>query len=77
MTDYEPRKAEMELRNFTSAHFEKPSECRNPDQIRIYVSEPARRIEELEATCNYAPLLAQYRARQNSFLAVDFTNTYR
>lgn len=82
MTDYERKKIEMDLKAFTSKHLEKPSECRNPEQIRFYLKELAKKIEALEQSCNYAPdwayaMLAQYNARQNSFLLVEFRNSYR
>jgi hypothetical protein len=82
MTDYERKKIEMELKVFASKHLERPSECKNPDQIRFYVKALAKKIETLEQTCNYAPdwaytMLAQYNAKQNSFLFVEFKNSYR
>jgi hypothetical protein len=82
MNNYERKKIESELRAFTSKHLEKPARCKNLDQIRFNISEMARKIEELEMTCNYAPewayaMLAQYNARQNSFLFADFRNSYR
>jgi hypothetical protein len=81
MTDYERKRIEMELKNFTSKHFEKPSACRNLDQIRFYVAELSRKISELESRCNYAPewayaMLAQYNARQNTMLWADFKKAY-
>lgn len=82
MTEYERKKIEMDLRLFTSKHLEKPSECRNPDQIRFYVRELSKKIADLESSCNYAPdwaysLLAQYNAKQNSFVFAEFRNSYR
>ena len=81
MSDYEKKKVEMELKSFTSSHFEKPSACRNLEQIRFYVSELCKVIESYEQRFNYVPadaytLLAQYNARQNSMLYHDFVNTY-
>lgn len=81
MSDYEIKKLEMELKQFTSKNFEKPSRCRNLEQIRFYVRELCLKIEELETRFNYVPssayaLLAQYNARQNSMLQADFVNTY-
>lgn len=82
MTDYERKRIDMELKNFTSRHFEKPSDCRNPDQIRLYVGELASKIEAIEKACNYAPawaytMLAQYNEKQNSLLFAEFRNSYR
>lgn len=82
MRDFDRKKAELELKNFTALNFVKPSECRNPDQIRYYVRELCLKIEELERRFNWVPewaysLLAQYNAKQNSKLLADFRNTYR
>lgn len=81
MTEFEKKKIEMELRSFTSAHFERPSACRNPEQIRYYVSELCKLIASYEKRFQYVPaevysLLAQYNARQNSILYKDFVNSY-
>lgn len=81
MSDYERKRIELELRSFAARNFERPSECRNLDQIRFYVRELCLKIEELEAQWNYVPawaysLLAQYNARQNSMITVEFRKTY-
>jgi hypothetical protein len=81
MSDYERKRIELDLKTFTSRNFEKPSECRNLDQIRFYVRELCLKIEELESKFHYVPqwaysLLAQYNSRQNSMISVDFRNTY-
>jgi hypothetical protein len=81
MSDYEKKKVELELKSFTSTHFERPSACRNLDQIRYYVSELCKLIESYEGRFNYVPpdaylLLAQYNARQNTMLYKDFVNSY-
>ena len=81
MTDYERKKLEAELRYFTTKNFEKPSECRNLDQIRFYVQELCLKIEEYQSKFNYVPnwaygLLAQYNAKQNNMIQIDFTSTY-
>ena len=55
MTDYEQQKIEMELRVFTSRNFERPSECRNLEQIRFYVRKLCLKIEELEDQFQYVP----------------------
>jgi len=73
MTPYERKKLEMELRTFTSKNFEKPSECKNLDQIRFYVQELCSKIEEYQNRFSYVPswafgLLAQYNALQNSMI---------
>ncbi len=81
MTDYERKKIEIELRSFTSKNFERPTDCKNLEQIRFYVRELCLKIELLEDQHQYVPesaytLLAQYNARQNSFLNIDFRNAY-
>lgn len=73
MSDLERKNIEQELKSFTSRNFERPSDCKNLDQVRFYVRELCTKIEELEARFNYAPqwaysLLAQYNSRQNSML---------
>ena len=81
MTDYEMKKLEMELKSFASRNFERPSDCRNLDQIRFYVRELCAKIEEYEVRFNYVPnwaysLLAQYNLVQNRLLHVEFTTSY-
>lgn len=81
MSDFEKKILEMDLKKFTSRNFEKPSDCRNIDQIRFYVSELCSKIEEYELRFNYVPqwaytLLAQYNMVHNSMLHQDFKNAY-
>lgn len=81
MSDFEKRRLELELRNFTSRNFEQPNNCRNLDQIRYYVKELCAKIEEYEIRFNYVPswaysLLAQYNLVQNRLLHVEFTTSY-
>ena len=81
MSDYEKKRLELELRNFTSRNFERPSDCRNLDQIRFYVKELCGKIEEYEMRFNYVPqwaysLLAQYNLVQNRMLLVEFAASY-
>ncbi len=82
MTDYERKKIELELKNFTSRNFVRPNDCRNLDQIRFYVKELCAKIQEYETTFNYVPqwaysLLAQYNLVQNKMILVEFKNAYR
>ncbi len=82
MSDFEKKKLEMELKNFTSRNFVGPSDCRNLDQIRFYVRELCSKIEEYENRFNYVPswaysLLTQYNAVQNKMIQVDFRRAYR
>ena len=81
MSDFEKQTLEMEIQRFAASHFEKPARCNTLEQIRSYVSELCRKIQEYEARFNYVPataylLLAQYNARQNSMLYQDFIKTY-
>jgi len=75
------KKIEMEFKTFTARNFEKPADCRNLEQIRFYVQELCQKIEEHETRFNYVPnwayvLLAQYNAKQNGMLHVEFVSTY-
>ncbi len=81
MSDYEKKRLETELRNFTSRNFERPTDCRNLDQIRYYVKELCNKIEEYEVRFNYVPqwaysLLAQYNLVQNRMLHMEFVASY-
>jgi hypothetical protein len=81
MSDYQRKKIELELKMFTTKNFERPGDCKNLDQIRFYIRELASKINELEESFNYVPawaysLLAQYNARQNRFMLVEFRNNY-
>lgn len=82
MSTYEKQLLELELRKFTSRNFERPSECRNLDQIRYYIQELCDKIAYYERRFNYVPswayaLLAQYNARQNAMIHTEFTRFYR
>jgi hypothetical protein len=73
---------DQELKRFTSRNFERPSDCRNLEQIRYYVQELCDKIRYYEQRFNYVPdwayaLLAQYNARQNAMICQDFIRTYR
>ncbi len=81
MSNFEKKKLEMDLRNFTSRNFERPSDCRNAAQIRFYVRELCNKIEEYERRFNYVPswaysLLTQYTIAQNNMVHVEFVKTY-
>jgi hypothetical protein len=81
MTEFEKRKLEMELKNFTSKNFERPSDCRNAAQIRFYVSELCSKIDEYERQFNYVPswaysLLSQYTVVQNQLVHIEFVKAY-
>ena len=81
MSEFEKKHLEVELKNFTSRNFVRPSDCRNLDQIRFYIAELCIRIEDYKKRFNYVPnaayaLLSQYNSRQNSMLYRDFTRNY-
>jgi SMC interacting uncharacterized protein involved in chromosome segregation len=81
MTAYEKERIDMELRQFALRNFERPSDCRNLEQIRFYVRELCEKIEDMDRRFNFVPnsaysLLAQYNARQNNLLLMDFKSAY-
>lgn len=81
MSSYERKRLEMELRQFASRNFERPSECRNLDQLRFYVRELCLKIEEFQKRFDYVPnsayaLLAQYNEKQNTMLLLEFKDAY-
>lgn len=81
MTEYERKKLEMELRSFTSRNFQKPSECKNLEQIRFYIQELCSKIQEYQDRFSYVPswaygLLAQYNALQNGMLEKELKSNY-
>jgi hypothetical protein len=76
------KQVENELNNFALRNFEKPSDCKDLEQIRFYVRELCLKIEELERRFEYVPssayqLLAQYNSRQNSIINKNFSNAYK
>lgn len=82
MAPVDHKKVDNELKNFTSRNFEKPSDCKDLEQIRFYVRELCLKIEELEKRFEYVPssaysLLAQYNSRQNSIIGKNFSDTYQ
>ncbi|HEY3403334.1 MAG TPA: hypothetical protein VGK59_08115 [Ohtaekwangia sp.] len=81
MSSFEQHEIESYLKSFTSRNFVRPADCRNLEQVRFYVRELCLKIEELESRFSYVPqwaytLLAQYNARQNTMLHVDFRQLY-
>jgi len=81
MDNFESKKLETDLTKFISKNFERPSDCRNIDQIRFYVRELCIKIEEYETRFNYVPsiayaLLAQYNYAQNRMIHIDFRKSY-
>ena len=81
MSEFERKHLELELKDFASRNFVRPSECRNLDQIRFYIQELCLKIEEYKSRFNYVPgtaysLLSQYNSKQNSMLYRDFIRNY-
>lgn len=77
----EKKRIDMEFRKFASIHFQRPTDCRNLEQIRFYVKELSQRIEAMKQQFNYVPgwaysLLAQYNAKQNSIIDGEFRRRY-
>ena len=81
MDKLEQRKIDEELRRFAAKNFKSPRKCSDLNQIRIYVRELSVKIEEMKFRFNYVPdiaysLLAEYNAKQNSIIGMDFRRTY-
>ncbi len=81
MSEFEKKHLELEVKNFASRNFVRPSECRNLDQIRFYIRELCDKIEDYRRRFNYVPstaysLLSQYNSRQNSMLYQDFIRNH-
>jgi hypothetical protein len=81
MNDYRLKRIEMEWKDFVHSNFEKPSACRDLEQIRYYIREITLRIETEMKVNDYVPdwaysMLAQYNDVQNKILLEDFKKTY-
>ena len=79
MSEIERKILERDLKRFTELNFERPSACRNLEQIRFYIQELCIKIETFEKRYNYVPswlysLLSQYNACQNRIIE---TQAYR
>lgn len=73
MTAQQCEQIEIDLWNLTSRNFMQPAQCRDLEQVRFYVRELCRKIDELDERFHYVPesaytLLAQYNARQSDML---------
>ena len=82
MSSFEKHEIELHLRSFTIRNFERPADCRNLEQVRFYVRELCLKIEELEIKFSYVPqwaytLLAQYNAKQNTMLHLEFNRAFK
>ena len=81
MSRFEKKQVEKELKRFTKRHFEKPSKCKNIDQVRFYVRELSEKIRDLKKKFNYVPdyayaLLTQYNSVQNGMIYTNFKKNY-
>jgi len=81
MSDWEKKKLETELKNFTNRNFELPRNCRTLEQTRFYIRELCAKIEEYQQRFDYVPewaytLIAQYSQVQNRMLLADFQRAY-
>lgn len=82
MASVDRKKIESELNAFALRNFEKPSDCKDLEQIRFYIRELCVKIEDLEMRFEYVPhsayqLLAQYNQKQNTIINKDFDNLYQ
>jgi len=82
MAIFNRKEVDNELKKFADRNFEKPTDCKDLEQIRFYVRELCLKIEELEKRFEYVPssaysLLAQYNSKQNSIISKDFSDTYQ
>jgi hypothetical protein len=73
MTPYEQKKLDMEFRSYLSENFDKPSDCRDLDQLRLYINALCNKIEEYSMRYNYVPgtaywHLTEYNSRQNQLV---------
>lgn len=80
MSDYEKKKIEMEFKSFTHS-LKRPADCKDADQIRLYISELSRKIEVCESESQYVPswiyaLISQYNHAHNRIVQSNFANDY-
>ncbi|MEL7004502.1 MAG: hypothetical protein AAFN93_17475 [Bacteroidota bacterium] len=81
MESYEKKRLDRQFELFTKKNFEKPSKCKNLEEIRFYIQELSLEIEQMKKDFNYVPnaayeLLSQYNRLQNKLVFADFKNTY-
>jgi len=81
VSDYEKHRLDEELKSFVSRNFIRPNYCNNLDQIRFYVRELCKKIEEYQARFDYVPqhayvILNQYNMAQNRLIQQEFTKSY-
>lgn len=81
MSDREKKQIDRQLRIFVSRHFDKPSNCRDLEQIQFYVKELSEKISDYKSRFNYVPeyaytLLSDYNASQNKIIFHNFKRLY-
>lgn len=81
MSNYEKNQLESDFKRFTSTHFEKPSNCKNLEQVQFYVKDLTLKITEFKKSFNYVPeyaysLLSDYNASQNKLIFRNFKRVY-
>jgi hypothetical protein len=52
---YHHSRVDTQFERFYKRHFEDPRECRNVEQVRFYLGEISRKIEEYRRSYNYVP----------------------
>ena len=70
-------RVDLQFERFFKRHFESPKKCRNVDQVRFYLGEINRKIEEYRENYNYVParaeqLLSSYQRLYNRMVHSDF-----
>ena len=69
-------KVDLQFERFYKRHFESPGNCRNTDQVRFYLGEIVRKIEEYRQAYGYVPekanaLLESYKRLYNRMVHAD------
>ncbi|ELR73861.1 hypothetical protein C900_00025 [Fulvivirga imtechensis AK7] len=81
MSEFEKKRLDEEFSSFARKNFEKPTRCKNLEQIRFYVNELSMKVDEFKRRFNYVPdsayiLLSQYNSLQNRMVYTNFKNSY-
>ncbi|MCA6078859.1 hypothetical protein [Fulvivirga sedimenti] len=69
-------RVDLQFDRFYQRHFDAPPACRNIDQVRFYLGELVRKIEEYKESYEYVPvkalaLLAKYKQLYNRMVHSD------
>ena len=80
MSDFERKKQEMEFKAFVASNVIRPTDCRNSEQVRFQLQKLISMMERMRGN-GFIPeqaymLVAQYNARLNRFLKVEFRHNY-